>query len=444
LHCSESVDMQNSRGSAWDTPDEAETASTLDTIESEPSLPQPVLRSRPIAIRQAANEQDYDSDDSSHRDEDPDHDVIHRTNSAHRALSQQKQHQSLPSRLLLRAPHLGSIPTNEEVILRQRNIPDFRLPEQGTVDDDTTGKEKPAAYGSLRDSHMQGRFLDQPRSSFIGGDGGAAVPRHRGASASTVGSSNVMSSSAPIFSGLTVGERIQQQRKLQLALSNKNCGIGVTAAGGPLTSSTAEATASLPRKSSVLAELLGKMELDQATTPNPPKNTSPDSEHPVGFEPLLDGATTLSSSVTGLAILQGGLNSPGERWAAMQKHRSLPPISNSHDAPSSNERLSQSFSSPPSTGVSSYLAETGPPAAANTAMTNSFANLAPLESMYITPLQPTFATPFEAEMVDLPIAPAPPLYLPPFPTESPMTMEECIDEVDDQSDVEGAFDLDMD
>eukprot|EP00977_Amphora_coffeiformis_P021186 scaffold8953_cov171-Amphora_coffeaeformis.AAC.8 len=85
---------------------------------------------------------------------------------------------SLPSRLL-RAPLLGSVPTNEDYLL-YRNIPSATLPPPMTLNDSSsamlsgvvlpdsmaafTGSVNTTSYGSLRESNQKGRFLDGPSS----------------------------------------------------------------------------------------------------------------------------------------------------------------------------------------------------------------------------------------------------------------------------------------
>lgn len=444
--------MQHSRAAAWDTSDEAE-AFVLGASEPESSSQSqalPVMRSRPIAIRNSNVEQEEDSDDASgHHEDDPDDILLLRTNTVNRR-NRSQQHQSLPNRLLLRAPHLGSLPTDEDFMLRHGNIPEFRLPEQDTVDDDDNEKEKPTAYGSLRDSHMQGRFLDQPLLSFRGGGERSTktatdVSRRRGASSST---SNAISSSAPIYGGLTIGERIQQQRKLQLALSNKINSGGGLVVGSHVSSTSAEADSALPRKSSALALLLEKMEHDPASL-QPSMAVASDMDAESSMMQQMD-SLALASSVTGLSILQSGLQPRDPQWTAMQKHRSLPPISSKTDA-ETNVRLSQSFSSPPSSGVppSFYSPSEGngvpfaasgfllPPAGSSNA--NVHGTLTIESTFGNTPLQ---ATSVAENVMERPTSLFP-AHPPPFPIVASMAMDD--DGMnDDASEMEEAFDLDMD
>jgi hypothetical protein len=122
------------------------------------------------------------------------------------------QHHSLPCRLL-RAPFLGSIPTSDEY-LRQRNLlpPPMRLSDNDdNMADVTDPVEQSSArwglsYGSLRESHSQGRFLEAPLSLLD--------DRRK------TGTSN--GRTIPVQSGLSIGERIQQQRKLQQMLRSKS------------------------------------------------------------------------------------------------------------------------------------------------------------------------------------------------------------------------------
>jgi hypothetical protein len=255
--------------------------SVMDTIEQELAqqahiLP-PVGRSRPIAIRQSAvgiegsgdfSENDDDDDDGgesdSNRTHSADRDIPQQEDNERSEYSQQRHcHQSLPNRVfLLRAPLLGSIPTNEEYMNRRSNIPEFRLSEQEDVDDE---EEKATAYGSLRDSQMQGRFLDGPRSfiqqnatrSGVTKTGAVVTHRHHGVSSTA--SNNTISTSAPVHTGLSIGERIQQQRKLQLALRNQSNSEGLVG------STCSSATTAITKKSSVLTEMMEKLTQDDTT-----------------------------------------------------------------------------------------------------------------------------------------------------------------------------------
>lgn len=108
----------------------------------------PRSRSRPIAIRRSSREFSADASDENEEDDDG---VIDVERDAIRIGAR-----SLPSRLLLRAPFLGSVPSSSIRLSSNEMLPPAAASEQTT---DTT-----TSYGSLRESNMRGRFWDGPSS----------------------------------------------------------------------------------------------------------------------------------------------------------------------------------------------------------------------------------------------------------------------------------------
>jgi hypothetical protein len=215
------------------------------------------------------------------------------------------QHQSLPSRLL-RAPFLGSIPTSDEY-LRQRNLlpPPMRLSDN---DDDIADVADPVeqssarwglSYGSLRESHSQGRFLKAPLSLLD--------DRRR---AGTSNGANI-----PVVSGLSIGERIQKQRKLQQMLRSKSNSNGIISSASD---TCTQAVASSKEQISSLAAMMEASSMaDRGQEQVLPANSNGAGDvsfsssqfvHPSTDRGDADEATelvVLSSSLTGLQVLHG-------------------------------------------------------------------------------------------------------------------------------------------
>ena len=291
--------------------------------------------------------------------------------------------------LLLRAPLLSSIPTRYD---QEDLIPAFRLSdnsEEPDQDDDrplgpftTSTSTQPQAYGSLRESQMQQQqqFLRAGSAgkphSFIRKRGGVGPLQHiiTDSDHNNNNNNNAMmtASSAPIrstlrtttttntttatsttTSGLTIGERIQQQRKLQLALlsnqnnsTNNNNETGEMELTGDHISNSGVSTTQPKRNSSILAAML----LDQpAPPPSPPPNNFTEDDRPFWStqqqqqnpHSRLDttgssntSTQPLSTSFTGLEILQ----QQGRRPWSHHHHQSsvlptVPQISRSHSQP---------------------------------------------------------------------------------------------------------------
>lgn len=293
-----------------------------------------VAHSNPIAIVRSrgdnADNVDYDSSDGEQDD-----DEIDDYSSAQRSYGDAAHHHSLPSRLL-RAPLLGSVPTNDEYLSRRNMLPPvLRLSEH--EDDESTDQsaaDTTLSYGSLRDSQMQGRLLEQA-SSF-------QRDRHIGGLRPRVPST--MASSAPVHIGLSIGERIQQQRKLQQALSGKTTGlinsIGPVGVKKESTSSLAammeassltsnhENASAAPHHSVASVAYPGRFHGDFNNTP--PEIGLPDGN-----------AGALSTSLTGLEILRRGLRGEHDPSAIPSLGASLTAI-----FPHGSSLLSRSFSHP--------------------------------------------------------------------------------------------------
>jgi hypothetical protein len=116
---------------------------------------------------------------------------------------------SLPVRLL-RAPFLGSVPSNEDYISYQNMLPPpMELAEQPAAGGQVNA-DQGTSYGSLRDSNVRGRFLDGPSSYRDKGTGDIRSIQHR----VRFRDNSTISSSAPSHS-ISIGERIMRSRKMQ-------------------------------------------------------------------------------------------------------------------------------------------------------------------------------------------------------------------------------------
>lgn len=98
---------------------------------------------------------------------------------------------------LLKAPYLGSMSRSENYL----SLPPMSL-SMGSVMVEQPLMEIPAGYGSLRDSHQKGKFLDGPASYRDGRSGQIKRLDHR-----------VRFHSSSAQPSISIGERIQQARK---------------------------------------------------------------------------------------------------------------------------------------------------------------------------------------------------------------------------------------
>lgn len=130
---------------------------------------QQFTRSSPIAIKRSSG---YDSSGIETSDDEDDESLVDVERDAVKLglvsdTNDINMSRSLPSRLL-RAPRLGSVPTNEDYI-SYRNIPSATLPPPMTLNDQSFSlsgvlPEQTTSYGSLRESNMKGTFFDGPSS----------------------------------------------------------------------------------------------------------------------------------------------------------------------------------------------------------------------------------------------------------------------------------------
>ena len=304
---------------------------------------QPVVstaRSNPIAIRRGDHNK---KDEFSSSEEDEEEDLGRRTNrlmnleeSSSTSSSDRAAAQSLPSRFLLRAPHLGSVPTNN----REEFLPAISLSEQ--QDDGTSNTAAAAAdtndttvaYGSLRDSQLQGRFQDGPCSFYR--DRRTGRMRQRSSSSKNVRFQ--MASSAPVQpqadGRLSIGERIQLSRKMQKAQNNSNQQQRPNSQSSLLSTVTAS-TSSSNEPTSSLAAMLEASSTDDVPKDSNGSNTSAGQRRTAaapsmmmeetagsrsrgsGISSLLDrdddnDVGMLSTSLTGLEVLQRGLRAKGD------------------------------------------------------------------------------------------------------------------------------------
>ena len=158
---------------------------------------------------------------------------------------------SMVSKVLLRAPYLGSLPQSDT--FRTHDMPPMSLTEGGRFDyyHNESGSAAAArsgyvqSYGSLRESHQQGLFLDGPASYRDVRSGQIRRLDHRRRFSHC--------SSPP---GISIGERMQQSRKLKELEKQKH---GEKAPTGPGKSA---GTSSL----SVMMDEVSKNESDQSAT----------------------------------------------------------------------------------------------------------------------------------------------------------------------------------
>ena len=376
------------------TSDHRPLPTSLSQILLQPHYPpqqQPPQRSRPIAIiRRKSSELNDDDDDMNHDSSDNEDTSTNATSTTTTTtMNTRHHHSSMPNHprtattTLLRAPLLSSIPTSYD---QEDTIPEFQLSasqqqqQQQQVDHDwgpvrrqhRTGNHPETlpsqAYGSLRESQMQQRFLlDHGKSmgtphSFLRKRGTFAATNSRTTtqlqmSASVpIRPSSSSSTTAMMGGGMTIGERIQQQRKIQLALleSQNNTGSDTTTNQGmeylgpsekssmsslvsvntTVPSNTEAITAKPKRTSSLLAAMLDQQQPPPPPPPHPQPtlecdtnrhNTNTAVTNPSISDPPDDirntDATNLSLSFTGLEILQ----QHRRPWIALSKHRSLPP-----------------------------------------------------------------------------------------------------------------------
>jgi hypothetical protein len=203
---------------------------------------------------------------------------------------------SLPPSLLLRAPQLGSIQTvNESWIDRYPAMlpPAVQLSEHplGATPHThslTSDRGTAMSYGSLRDSHQRGRFLDGPSSYRDRQTGDIRRVQNRVRFQDT----GKLASSMP--TSLSIGERIMMSRQLQVSRIKQK---------EPSTSSL-----------SALLEASDVVELEPDPLPNLQSATvdatvRTSTLYDVDSETRLP-SHMLSTSLTGLEVLRSGLRRP--------------------------------------------------------------------------------------------------------------------------------------
>jgi hypothetical protein len=160
---------RNENGSAPSSPSRVDDA--LQQRQQQQQQPPPFLRSSPIAIRRNEEEEDRAAgDDTSDSDGENGStvDVAAELDAMKMGAAQSAPHLYTSGRLL-RAPYLGALRFNDDDIQYHNMLPPaLKLTEQ-MRDGARSGSSalrtgKTASYGSLRDSHLRGKFLDGPHS----------------------------------------------------------------------------------------------------------------------------------------------------------------------------------------------------------------------------------------------------------------------------------------
>ena len=262
---------------------------------------------------------------------------------------------SLPSRLL-RAPLLGSVPTNEDYLL-YRDIPTATLPPPMALNDQppslsgvVMAEQTKISYGSLRESNQKGRFLDGPSSYRDSRTGDIRrmqqrvrfdeqQQRQQQTSSSSDANNNEATTTTTEAAHLSIRDRMKQarERNHKNAAANKD--------KKPTSSLAAMFDDANNNSNNNQADASSSAGATPATFDD---FSSPFYENPIRALP--QGA--LSTSLTGLEMLQRGL-----RLATITDHDShqsddqLPRDANGH-----NSLLSRSLSDPRGTGR--RLAET--------------------------------------------------------------------------------------
>jgi hypothetical protein len=187
----------------------------VDTHDCDFAAPQqprrfnPAMRSTPIAIaRDYGGQQDRHPDTSDDDYSVADDSVTDVELDALRIADGSTSH-SLPIRLL-RAPKLGSVPSNEDYISYHNMLPPPMVLSEQPAAGGQVNADQGTSYGSLRDSHERGRFLDGPSSYRDKKTGDIRSTQHR----VRFRDNTTISASAPSHS-MSIGERIMRSRKLQ-------------------------------------------------------------------------------------------------------------------------------------------------------------------------------------------------------------------------------------
>lgn len=231
---------------------------------------------------------------------------------------------SLPSRLL-RAPLLGSVPTNEDY-MSFRNISAVSLPPPMALSEEPSMSgvllEEKTSYGSLRESNQRGRFLDGPSSyrDSRTGDIRRLEQRVR---------FQPPPAAAAKDGALSIRDRMRKSREQQQHRQSNP-------------------KSSMQKPKSTLAAIFDKETSSEGNGDNPksPALTNLDSSNVLQTTPFYENPIpalpmgALSTSLTGLEMLQRGLRL-GSDQDSYQSADELPRDSNGHNA-----LLSRSLSDP--------------------------------------------------------------------------------------------------
>lgn len=266
-------------------------------------------QSKPIAIKRFENHAPLDN-----RAQDEDDDALE---NAEDRVPFSMYHQSLPARLL-HAPLLGAVRNNNDYLIQQISLP----PPMSLLDQDDDGKMDmyPGNYGSLRDSHMHGRFLNGANSTYRDQ---TTTSAYRSQNISSLGSVSV-GIRDPVQNGLSIGERIQRQRRVKEKVGNTN-GLDHISSLAALMESSALSDGNHGSPVHTAATELNGSNLQDLTSEAAVRND----------------IEMMSTSLTGLQILQRGLsryeeNDPLRNLSSLTEQ---PSRRRSNDPKSTNEDI---------------------------------------------------------------------------------------------------------
>jgi hypothetical protein len=313
----------------------------------------PAMRSTPIAIVRDKGARPDRYPDTSDDDDSVDVDLDAEERAG------RNTSRSLPVRLL-RAPFLGSVPSNEDYISYQNMLPPtMELAEQPAAGGHVNA-DQGTSYGSLRDSNVRGRFLDGPSSYRDKGTGDIRSIQHR----VRFRDNSTISSSAPSHS-ISIGERIMRSRNLQA----KN-----------------EVDKPSEERTSSLTAMLESTDDSGIIAPDVPNQSlgvsavkAPTNQHSTAFyddesEDQLS-SNMLSTSLTGLEVLQRGARFGSVQEGASDSDSDAPSAI-PRDSTNNDAMMSRSLSDPvpqfgqlnvgtvndPATsGMASFLSHSGYP-----------------------------------------------------------------------------------
>lgn len=320
-------------------------------------MQQRFTRSSPIAIKRSPGYNDSSGGIETSDEEEDDDSLVDVVRDAVKLglvsdnMNDLNMSRSLPSRLL-KAPRLGSVPTNEDYI-SYRSIPAATLPPPMTLNDapplsgsvrlapeqSTTTSATTTSYGSLRESNMQGRFFDGPSSyrDSRTGDIRRLEQRVRFSSSQQGEEESSETAQQQPESNLSIRERMKQAR------DKKANDAEATATNKPTSSLAAMFDGTKQNIIDTQQPSASEMAVDDFQSSTSFLDSTPFYET-TSMSALPSGA--LSTSLTGLEMLQRGL-----RLATIADHDSqfsddqLPRDANGHNA-----LLSRSFSDPRGAG----------------------------------------------------------------------------------------------